>query len=705
MKHINNIISYVLILLVSVGITACREDVNEVGDGNLSLKMHIAKPQSSDNSSVSADNSDALADSCRIRIYGSKGLVRYYKGLNNLPTELWLASGDYRIAAYTGDSVAAMFNGGYYKGESNFSIKAGETTVSTLTCKVVNTLVTVALTDELKGVLADFQITIGTSAGSLTFTENYLDSVGYYILPEGETNLNWELTGTRTDNTTYTQSGTIPNVKAATKYDLTLDINESEYTLGGAYFQLTVNESAIEKVEDIVIYKRPDIVGNGFDMDEILTYEVGTGTDVSVWVNASSALYQLYISGDNLTAMGLPENEIELVSAATSTLSQWEAAGVSYRYEYNEAQDISTAKITLSQALIASLTEGVYEIEIHAKDMHSKEWRETLTINISNAVVLTEPAVRHEIWAKHATLRGTLLREADGALSFQYRKKGSDEWMSVSAELNGEDITADVTGLSSGTTYEYRVVSGSMPSSVINEFTTETEFVLPNAGFENWSKSGSVLLIHGSNEERWWDSGNHGSATLKVNVTTQDTGLKNSGNSSIKLKSQFVSLLGIGKFAAGNVFSGVYAGTDGTNGILDIGRPFSTRPAKLKGYIKYITGVVDYSETSELPKGSTDIGSLYIAVGDWDAPVHVTTKDKKVFNRDDEHIIGFGEIELHENTEGDGLIPFTIDVDYRSTTRIPTYIVIVASASYYGDYFTGSTASTMWLDDLELVYE
>lgn len=44
-------------------------------------------------------------------------------------------------------------------------------------------------------------------------------------------------------------------------------------------------------------------------------------------------------------------------------------------------------------------------------------------------------------------------------------------------------------------------------------------------------------------------------------------------------------------------------------------------------------------------------------------------------------------------------------IDYRSLTRIPNYIVIVASASKYGDYFTGSTGSTMWLDDLELIYE
>ena len=44
---------------------------------------------------------------------------------------------------------------------------------------------------------------------------------------------------------------------------------------------------------------------------------------------------------------------------------------------------------------------------------------------------------------------------------------------------------------------------------------------------------------------------------------------------------------------------------------------------------------------------------------------------------------------------------------YINYTRdgMPSNIAIVASASYLGDYFVGGDGSTMWLDDLELVYE
>ncbi|MCH5248208.1 MAG: PCMD domain-containing protein, partial [Muribaculaceae bacterium] len=35
---------------------------------------------------------------------------------------------------------------------------------------------------------------------------------------------------------------------------------------------------------------------------------------------------------------------------------------------------------------------------------------------------------------------------------------------------------------------------------------------------------------------------------------------------------------------------------------------------------------------------------------------------------------------------------------------VPSYIMVTASASVGGDYFTGHDGSKMWLDDLELVY-
>ena len=378
-----------LTLLLLIGLVACQEDTHNKGEGCLSMELNISKPRT--NSAMQQTEQptveNQLADSCRIRIYGSQGLVRFFKGLNNLPSELWLAADDYRITAITGDSLPVAFNRGYYKGETNITIEPGNTTHATLSCRVVNTLVTVAISEQLKTVLSDYSVTVSSSQGSLTYTQQHTDSIGYFILPDGETSLSWTIVGTQQDGNAYTQSGTLSNVKAAMRYDITFNYNETQYTAGGAYFNLIVNESIIDKVENIIIYKHPDIVGNNFDIDQPLVFEANSGSETSVWVNASSAISQLIISGEQLTAMGLPANSIDIAGAATSTLSTWQSAGLSYRYDYDSSKDISTAKITLSETLIRNLTEGVYEIDIHVTDMHAKQWNKTLVLTISNAVV------------------------------------------------------------------------------------------------------------------------------------------------------------------------------------------------------------------------------------------------------------------------------------------------------------------------------
>ena len=78
-------------------------------------------------------------------------------------------------------------------------------------------------------------------------------------------------------------------------------------------------------------------------------------------------------------------------------------------------------------------------------------------------------------------------------------------------------------------------------------------------------------------------------------------------------------------------------------------------------------------------------------------------KDKTLFDPNDEHIIAYGELNL---TQGQtDWKDFSIKLEYRTKERKPKYIIVVASASKYGDYFTGSTTSTLWLDDFNLSYE
>ena len=65
--------------------------------------------------------------------------------------------------------------------------------------------------------------------------------------------------------------------------------------------------------------------------------------------------------------------------------------------------------------------------------------------------------------------------------------------------------------------------------------------------------------------------------------------------------------------------------------------------------------------------------------------------------------LAFGELKTDQSNSE--YKEFRIPIKYKDYAIKPTYIVMVASASKYGDYFTGSTSSVLLLDECELVFE
>ena len=74
------------------------------------------------------------------------------------------------------------------------------------------------------------------------------------------------------------------------------------------------------------------------------------------------------------------------------------------------------------------------------------------------------------------------------------------------------------------------------------------------------------------------------------------------------------------------------------------------------------------------------------------------------FDPNSSAVIAYGSISDEESKGADSFKEFTVDLEYKDLKRIPKYIIVVASSSKYGDYMEGGKGSTMWLDDLELVY-
>ena len=284
----------------------------------------------------------------------------------------------------------------------------------------------------------------------------------------------------------------------------------------------------------------------------------------------------------------------------------------------------------------------------------------------------------------------------------EYQQQGGASWTSVSDVVtSGTQFTATLSGLQGSTTYNYRVnVDGTTVSD--GSFTTVAEVQLTNGSFEEWSQEGKVMNPWSASANPFWGTGNPGAAAFIGNLTTPT-------DQSVKGKAALLeSKDAVIKLGAGNIFTGDFE-LDGTNGKLKFGRPFSSFPTALRVHYKYTSATInrigqDVGSLENL-RGRADSCHIYIALSDKSEPYEIRTRPsvRQLFDKNDKNIIAYGEFISGQSTSAYKQI--TIPLDYRSMNRVPKQIVIVASASKYGDYFIGGEGSTLWLDEMELVYE
>lgn len=351
-------------------------------------------------------------------------------------------------------------------------------------------------------------------------------------------------------------------------------------------------------------------------------------------------------------------------------------------------------------------------IHVTYSDFIDEEW--TVKVYNSDSDVLTE---RADGWVNVAWMYGAGV--AGTECGFEYREAGAENWIAVPKEyvtVNGGQFYARVPHLKANTTYECRAFSDGQRAKEV-QFSTVDMGSFPNMGFEDWHKSEkSVICPWAKDGSVFWDTGNHGSAIVgEKNVTTNVPDIRpgSTGKYAACLSSQ--NILGV-KFAAGNLFVGEYKKTQGTNGILGFGREFVSYPTALKGWFKYKTApITEVSKGYEKLKNQPDTCIVWVALGDWELTQNAETGQKtaveirtdnnnngKYFDKNDPHVIAYGEMTCGEDVNE--YKSFEVKLDYRATNRVPTSLLIVCSASKYGDYFTGGE-SVMWIDDFSLVYD
>lgn len=714
-----------LAAMACTGFNSCQDDrLLTEGEGYLALSAKVGKTTPENAPGKRSMTNDELREKCILWISNSKGPVRKYKGLDNLPAEnIPLLAGNYLAEAWTGDSVGASFDHQWFKGSENFVIRANETTEVTVDAKIANVGVRIEYADDIDETLQSYSITVGHRAGSLDFVGKETRR-GYFMMPSFDKNLAWKLTGTTKAGEEYSKEGVIENPRPGYEYVVKVSCKQNTSQYGGGFFHIQIDENILKIESEIVISVAPIIEGTNFDISKPLTAEIGKVGDLAMQIIGCTELENVEISMPGMKAiLGTPEDVVGLFKASEEILNLAKAGGIAW--EYFSQEDGSLMILTIKDAFTSRLGVGDHPITITVTDKQNRTATKVINLEINSDPARVVVPDEGSIWTNRATLKAQVIKSDISAFTFKWRRAGSEAWTETPAvkAADGLTLTADISGLSPATTYEYCIFGDGEGSDKTQKFTTESELQLPNASFEEWNTSTKAYLLYAEGGQMFWDSGNHGSSTMSKNVTVPDTEIKHGGERSARLNSQFVGIGSIGKFAAGNLFIGKYLFTDGTDGILGWGRPFASRPSAVKLFVKYTPVAVTHTSTSlpSVAKGDMDQGIVYAAVTDATEdsyvcdkgkfpsegeayPQIVATKDKKLFNKDDEKVIAYGEKVFTEATSGEGMMEVTIPLNYKSLNKKAVYIIMVCSASRYGDYFTGGNGSTMWIDDIQLIY-
>lgn len=685
------ILTYTACLLAVTACTKTAEEslVMEGDEGVLAMNLDIRSGDISVSTDIEpfvlriykyTDNGDGTRD---------KGLVRKYASQTEIPQYIWLLEGDYCVNVQVGENVPASFEERYYVGETDFQITPQQIAEVDLQCTMQNIPVAVefdaGVSQNLTGYralayAADEPDLAAAEAGTLSALEYDAPKTGYFMMPEGCTTICWNFEATNAEQNPVSLEGKIENVEPQTLY--TLKFTYSKDAGGNLAISATVDTSVDHRDDIISFSPDPVIKGDGFNVGDAFNYVDGERTYV---ITALDNISRLSLTDENAAW--------DLLSDNHPGITVTEVSGKEYR-------------VTLTPEYFDSLNGGTNNLVFNVSDANGGNGYAEVTYGVQGAMPAS--AADCDLWNNMGTFTATVFGSPAGKVEIGYREADGEWVMTEASPLSESTYSAKVSGISAGRTYEYALFIGSVQKGRSQSVMAPEGAQIPGAGFEEWIKSGASWYPFSSFANAFWGTGNPGATTLgedyNLTVSSSDIRPGSSGSSSAYMKSNFPSMMGVGKFAAGNIFVGEFAGTQGTNGLVDFGRPFefTARPTGLKFWYKSNCGTIN--KTGNISVSGNDLTKIFVCLCNWSAPHRVNTADTSSFFDpvNAEGVIAYAVLESTESVPE--WTEKTLTLTYKDNETKPNYLVVTFTCSGYGDYFTGSTDSWMYVDDVELVY-
>lgn len=686
-------------------LVSCNDRGLEMEQGTGYLDLRVSRDASVDIVPV-AKSGEAAADVIAVTLIpqaGGESVV--IEDINQMTEPIKLKTGVYKVVATSGeDKGSAAFDAPVYYGEEQIEVRNMQVVTKEVVCTLTGVKVTADFSSAFKASF-DYKLTVSNGEASLEFSQEAgtLDKEAYFHVTD---KLSWVLDVTNAKGEKFSLSDSYSQVAPRQHYDLYFDIESADDApFGAAEFVITVDNSLNVMEYDMPIFIYPDIpVIIGPENISVYSSDVPESGDYQIV--STKGYKSVVISHNNtaLTSLGLPQTT-ELVGASAETIQTLAAAGVQVTFTEEEI------RVDAIQ-MLSALSVGNYSFTISAKNDLDLVSTMNVNIQVKAPVEITSIVA----WANFAVVKGKYYSQNLPA-GFAIQHKSSGDWTDGYVLLQDVNTSAKtfktmVCKLSAGTGYTFRLKTAKDGGlSATKSVTTEGIQTIPNLNFDQWT-TGDIIYPYTGKNNGVWDTANEGLDLGNYNITKPETSSVIKGTAA-KLESDYVSIFGVKKFAAGNIYTGdfVKVTTSPMGADLNWGIKFSARPVAMKGYYKYVPQTINYTDGAHSGlKGQMDKCQIQVALtspmsGSGTYYFYVSSGNNKFvdFSSSNSTIIAHNLIETSETITS--YRSFTLPFGYRNINTKPSYIIITCCSSYLGDYFTGGDGSTMWADEFELIYD
>ncbi len=658
-----------------------------------------------------------------------------------------LLMGKYNVSAVHGEPGTA-FNSPCYSGSNSVRIFADKSASVNIDAKMGKVKFSVHFPEDEsfadKFSLYELIVSNGTkltfSSSPKTDDPSYgtFRDTAYFEVPADKI-LTYTLRVVNKDGAEYVSSDKISDVAAAEHYHLDFKLGEVDDIDGALVLNIVLDsEYDVVRNHEIRLNFDKGLMPSYSTNAEFLpvpddgstpVYPLGNDITKRFTFSAPRGIRSLVIShlDANLLTEGLPQ-VTDLAGISEADLQILTDIGVSAQAVTEGAVEATIDITEFVKNLSISPDNEPYRMSLTVIDEYDRYARCDFEFAIVSDI--QAETVSAFTWSSFSILKGRFFsRTAPEGISFQYKKKSDAEWIEIEDEMDIDLTTLTysyrLNHLDVNTEYVFRATSlkDKTDGKVAGEIgfkTFASESMINNLSLDDWYKDGDAWYPNASSSSSdWvWDTANGGTAMLGCYPTNPDESVlavTGSGKKAAKMVSQVTSGM-IKKFAAGNIYTGKFFDISMTpaGAMLDWGLSFNSRPLALRGWYRYEPKAINQAgDGYEYLKGQMDNCHIQIFLTDWTGMFRINaytdfSKSRYVdFNAD--YILAHGEMITDNNTTDDadtnnGYLQFTIPLKYRSL-KDPSFIVVSGAASRYGDYFTGGEGSTLYLDELELIYD